>query len=1363
MEDTAEDITATMPERLIIADDSDAPVDDRPFDILSFLALYFARMESISQDVRQQILSSIFLDDRLLSRGNIGGAGGSFSVSIIESDHLERLQTKKHRLGVKQCLPEKIAMRVPKLSGSTERRENQRMLTAMAKEISVLTNKDIQSCDNIVTLLGACWSFPSPEKTILLPVLVYEAAVGDLDEFLLSHKNLPLGHQLQLCIDITMGVERLHRVGAVHCDLKPKNILVFPTGNPLRPFKAKIADFGCAILLDDIEVDTIPPPGTRFWCPPEQLEGRSIAKDELYRIDIFSLGLVILAIMTSNESTNLLLHLQAQRVMRPAGKNLHMGLDYFKRWGSLVMTGPMILERYSHLTVTERSSVKDPRKRYLPPELLDDDNCLNYSERWNAQATSFMYQALKGDIADRDITAREIASTLEGINISAEYNGQREHRRVDLDEVKTANGNTVSMSFVLEHESKEILKKADAWLIDPNNTSRVAMDRDFITNGMSPHMNTDYVLPRLQAAVTGEAWEYVIFGSLLEEHKHECLAVHKRVGAVVKLTNYLGNMSMLPKLLLNYVMQALDEVSSDVREPIERRTLAAFELSLALITYPLDESREDHEDIITRILQLFDFSVQNGHEESQWTIGWIYDTFNRTYPGENMDWLVRGMIVGSRIATKRLRKLDVDLYRSTRKLIKEEYQGIGEGWRVKPEYIQDNPVWYDDRKIPKANQIVLQAATGNIVKVKVLLDDGVDIDSIDGMQESSLIAACRSGHKEMVELLIESGADASHLSKENISALHFLSSFDEENIPYMALLLLAAGCPLDTHSTGHSSLNSGFTGADRFYGLVDGTPLLWAVAAGNLTAVKTLVDFGADPFDLDGVPRKLPISPVLWAAQMHQADILESLLDAPDIDVPLLLNDCFRESTTVGGSQVLPLAPTVSYSGGFVFYRVQQHGPLHREMCRRTIHMLLDKGADIRKVSTKDESAFHYAGMHGQPYGLEALLEWKGQSLKPDIKLWVETLIGSAIHEARGTFDKLLKMSVETNDDYSWEKTIAELSGSEDARYGKYYLNALITHHQSICEEPADYTRAFETALQVNNFENAKIVWNRADKIDIVCRKTHEDDGSSMTMLGRLLRRAIMFHSDLAQVKVFLELTGGREIVFDRVWADTDAGDYNALQVAMAYTPFYGTKQITTGVLETILMYFKHPTKHLNKMQGEKQKSLLHMAVRYGNVAAVELLLNVNGLDWSVRDSDGLTAFDRALNRLQDSWRDQELKYWEVPLDKLESAREEWEAQTRTMVHIMEARKCSLHSTYSHVFKRLSEEIVRRWMIFPDDGHIEVTDFKVSTFEKGDLLDRCKALPVGRCFYLALYADPEVTKHMSGGQFNLPEDVQWRE
>jgi eukaryotic-like serine/threonine-protein kinase len=81
----------------------------------------------------------------------------------------------------------------------------------------------------------------------------------------------------------------------VHRDLKPSNVLLTPAQLPGRAFRAKLADFGIAHLVDHTRVtspgDII---GTAAYLAPEQVNGAAPA----FPADIYALGLVLIEALT---------------------------------------------------------------------------------------------------------------------------------------------------------------------------------------------------------------------------------------------------------------------------------------------------------------------------------------------------------------------------------------------------------------------------------------------------------------------------------------------------------------------------------------------------------------------------------------------------------------------------------------------------------------------------------------------------------------------------------------------------------------------------------------------------------------------------------------------------------------------------------------------------------------------------------------------------------------------------------------------------------------------------------------------------------------------------------------------------------
>src|SRR5258707_2311178 len=135
--------------------------------------------------------------------------------------------------------------------------------------------------------------------------LVMECMEGETLEKRLEKGPLVLEQLLKYGAQIADALDKAHRGGVVHRDLKPGNIMLTPTG-------AKLLDFGLpkpVVTLASMARITAAPPsspateqgsivGTFQYMSPEQVEGKELDG----RSDIFSLGAVLYEMLTGQRA-----------------------------------------------------------------------------------------------------------------------------------------------------------------------------------------------------------------------------------------------------------------------------------------------------------------------------------------------------------------------------------------------------------------------------------------------------------------------------------------------------------------------------------------------------------------------------------------------------------------------------------------------------------------------------------------------------------------------------------------------------------------------------------------------------------------------------------------------------------------------------------------------------------------------------------------------------------------------------------------------------------------------------------------------------------------------------------------------------
>ncbi|HMO57599.1 MAG TPA: protein kinase, partial [Roseiflexaceae bacterium] len=112
---------------------------------------------------------------------------------------------------------------------------------------------------------------------------------SDLKSLILRQGALPIEQALAIAADAADGLEAAHRVGMIHRDVKPQNIMISADGN------AKLTDFGIAKSnLSTAMTETGVTFGTADYISPEQARGLPVSP----RSDIYSLGVTLYEMLT---------------------------------------------------------------------------------------------------------------------------------------------------------------------------------------------------------------------------------------------------------------------------------------------------------------------------------------------------------------------------------------------------------------------------------------------------------------------------------------------------------------------------------------------------------------------------------------------------------------------------------------------------------------------------------------------------------------------------------------------------------------------------------------------------------------------------------------------------------------------------------------------------------------------------------------------------------------------------------------------------------------------------------------------------------------------------------------------------------
>ena len=133
---------------------------------------------------------------------------------------------------------------------------------------------------NIVTV------FDEGQEGDVAFIVMEEVRGRSLRDIIGERGALPTGQVDRIVTQLAGALDATHRVGLVHCDVKPANVILDRDGN------AKLTDFGIARAARDSEERELV--GTARYIAPERIEGKAPTP----RSDVYGLALVAYELLT---------------------------------------------------------------------------------------------------------------------------------------------------------------------------------------------------------------------------------------------------------------------------------------------------------------------------------------------------------------------------------------------------------------------------------------------------------------------------------------------------------------------------------------------------------------------------------------------------------------------------------------------------------------------------------------------------------------------------------------------------------------------------------------------------------------------------------------------------------------------------------------------------------------------------------------------------------------------------------------------------------------------------------------------------------------------------------------------------------
>jgi ankyrin repeat protein len=295
---------------------------------------------------------------------------------------------------------------------------------------------------------------------------------------------------------------------------------------------------------------------------------------------------------------------------------------------------------------------------------------------------------------------------------------------------------------------------------------------------------------------------------------------------------------------------------------------------------------------------------------------------------------------------------------------------------------------------PKNNnkfRLHLAAYSGNVKKVKLLIDEGEIVNAVTNNRETPLHFAAFKENVDTAELLIEKGASVNALTTNNETPLHCAAQRDNSKT---AELLIEKGASVNALTTNNETpLHCAAQGDNSKTAELliekgasvnalttnNETPLHCAAQGDNSKTAELLIEKGASVNALTTNNE----TPLHCAAQGDNSKTAELLIEK-GASVNALTNDketpldwAVKRENSKTAELLIEKCASVNASG------IGNKTPLHwaaQHENSKTAELLIEKGASVNALTNRKETPLYCAVRHGNSKTAELLIE-KGASV----------------------------------------------------------------------------------------------------------------------------------------------------------------------------------------------------------------------------------------------------------------------------------------------------------------------------------------------------------------------------------------------